>query len=349
MSRFTHCPPAGPLAQSCTAPISRSFARPALRLSARWAMGAALALSAWAAHAAYPDKAIKLVVGYPPGGAGDTVARLFAQPLSEKLGQPVIVENKPGAGSVLAAQAVTSAPGDGYTLLFTGNSMVTVNPYTFKSLPYDPKKGFTPLATVAIMPLVLLTTPNGPANVAEFIAKAKAEPGKWSFGSYGLGNAPHFAGEMLNREAGIQMVHVPFSGSAPNLTALLGGQIPVSIDSVLASAPHIKAGKLKPLATFAQKRLPNFPNVPTMGEAGYPKASIDSWLLFLAPPKLNPEVYKKLNDSFAELAKRPDIVQKIVELNLVPQHEDGAQTQAHIERELKEMKDIAAKAGIQPQ
>ena len=324
----------------------------AFRLQARWAVGAALVLSACAAqlaHAAYPDKAIKLVVGYPPGGAGDTVARLFAQPLSEKLGQPVIVENKPGAGSVLAAQAVTSAPGDGYTLLFTGNSMVTVNPYTFKSLPYDPKKGFTPLATVAIMPLVLLTTPNGPANVGEFIAKAKAEPGKWSFGSYGLGNAPHFAGEMLNREAGIQMVHVPFSGSAPNLTALLGGQIPVSIDSVLASAPHIKAGKLKPLATFAQKRLPNFPNVPTIGEAGYPKASIDSWLLFLAPPKLNPEVYKKLNDSFAELAKRPDIVQKIVELNLVPHHEDGAQTQAHIERELKEMKDIAAKAGIQPQ
>ena len=147
----------------------------------------------------------------------------------------------------------------------------------------------------------------------------------------------------------MRTVHVPFSGSAPNLTALLGGQIPVSIDSVLASAPHIKAGKLKPLATFAQKRLPNFPNVPTMGEAGYPNASIDSWLLFLAPPKLNPEVHKKLNDTFAELAKRPDIVQKIVELNLVPHHDDGAQTQAHIERELKEMKDIAAKAGIQPQ
>ena len=238
---------------------------------------------------------------------------------------------------------------DAGTLLFSGNSMLTVNPYTFKSLPYDPKQGFTPLGTVAIMPLVLLTTPTGPANVAEFIAKAKAEPGKWSFGSYGLGNAPHFAGEMLNREAGIQMVHVPFSGSAPNLTALLGGQIPVSIDSVLASAPHIKAGKLKPLATFSQKRLPNYPNLPTIGEAGYPKASIDSWLLFLAPPKLNPEVHKKLNDALAELAKRPDIVQKIIDLNLVPHYEDSAQTQAHIARELAEMKDISAKAGIQPQ
>jgi tripartite-type tricarboxylate transporter receptor subunit TctC len=301
------------------------------------------------AQAAYPDKPIKLVVGYPPGGAGDTVARLFAQPLAEKLGQPVVVENKPGAGSVLAAQAVTGAPADGYTLLFTGNSMLTVNPYTFKSLPYDPRKGFTPLATVAIMPLVLLTTPNGPASVAEYVAKAKAEPGKWSFGSYGLGNAPHFAGEMLNRAAGIQAMHVPFSGSGPNLTALLGGQIPMAVDSVLASAPHIKAGKLKPLATFAQKRLPNFPDVPTIGEAGYAAASLDTWLLFLAPPRLPAEQRKVLEDAFAELVKRPDIAQKIVELNLVPHYDDGARTQAHIETELGQMKDIAAKAGIQPQ
>ena len=336
---------------SATRPARRATAamRAARHLALPWA-AALLSLAAWApALAAYPDKAIKLVVGYPPGGAGDTVARLFAQPLADKLGQPVVVENKPGAGSVLAAQAVTTAPGDGYTLLFTGNSMLTVNPYTFKSLPYDSRKGFTPLGTVAIMPLVLLTTPSGPATVGELVAKAKAEPGKWSFGSYGLGNAPHFAGEMLGREAGIQMVHVPFSGSAPNLTALLGGQIPVSIDSVLASAPHIKAGKLKALATFSQKRLPNFPHLPTIGEAGYPKASLDTWLLFLAPPKLNPEVHKRLNDALAELAQRPDIVQKIVDLNLVPHHEDSAKTQAHIERELADMKEIAAKAGIQPQ
>ena len=339
--------PATP-ADSATRPLPSSRPAPA------WAKAlcAGLLLASWAAApalAAYPDKPIKLVVGYPPGGAGDTVARLFAQPLSEKLGQPVVVENKPGAGSVLAAQAVTGAAADGYTLLFTGNSMLTVNPYTFKSLPYDPRQGFTPLATVAIMPLVLLTTPTGPATVAELVTRAKAEPGKWSFGSYGLGNAPHFAGEMLNRAAGIQMVHVPFSGSAPNLTALLGGQIPVSIDSVLASAPHLKAGKLKPLATFSDKRLPNFPNVPTIGEAGYPKAGLDTWLLFLAPPKLPAEVRKSLEDAFTELAKRPDVVQKIVDLNLVPHHDDGAKTQAHIERELKAMKDIAAAAGIQPQ
>lgn len=317
-----------------------------------WVSAACLACAAlWAspAMAAYPDKPIKLIVGYAPGGAGDTVARLFAQPLSEKLGQPVVVENKPGAGSVLAAQLVTGAPADGYTLLFTGNSMLTVNPYTFKSLSYDPRKGFTPLGMVAVMPLVLLTTPTGPNTVAEYVSKAKAESGKWSFGSYGLGNAPHFAGEMLNRAAGIDAVHVPFSGSAPNLTALLGGQVPMSVDSVLASAPHIKAGKLKALATFSDKRLPNFPNVPTIAEAGYPAAALDTWLLFLAPPKLPADVDKRLSEALAEVVKRPDVLKKIIELNIVPQYLDGPHTQARIEQELVKMKDVAARAGIQPQ
>ena len=324
-----------------------SSSQPKQWVSAACLVGAALwASTVWAA---YPDKPIKLIVGYAPGGAGDTVARLFAQPLSEKLGQPVVVENKPGAGSVLAAQLVTSAPADGYTLLFSGNSMLTVNPYTFKSLPYDPRKGFTPLGMVAVMPLVLLAAPTGPSTVAEYVSRAKAEPGKWSFGSYGLGNAPHFAGEMFNRAAGIDAVHVPYNGSGPHLTALLGGQVPMGVDSVLASAPHIKAGKLKALATFSEKRLPNFPCVPTVAEAGYPAAALDTWLLFLAPPKLPADVDKRLSDALAEVVKRPDVIQKIIALNIVPQYLNGPHTQARIEQELVKMKDVAARAGIQPQ
>lgn len=299
--------------------------------------------------AAYPDKPIKLVVGYPPGGAGDTVARLFAQPLSEQLGQPVIVENRPGAGAVVAAQQVAKAPADGYTLFFTGSSTLTVNPFTFKSMGYDPRTSFTPLASVAILPLVMLTTPDGPNSVAELVSKAKAEPNKWSFGSYGLGNAGHFAGELINAEAKISLTHVPHSGSAPNLTALMGGHIPAAIDTSLASVPHARSGKLKALATFSDKRLQNLPTVPTIAEAGYPGARIEGWLVFLAPANLPGKVEARLSEALATLARRPDLVQRVVDLNLIPEYGDGPSIRKRVDAELTQMKGIVDRAGIQPQ
>ncbi len=299
--------------------------------------------------AAYPDKPIKMVVGYPPGGAGDTVARLFAQPLSEQLGQPVVVENRPGAGAVLAAQQVARAPADGYTLFFTGSSTLTVNPFTFKSMGYDPRTSFTPLASVAILPLVMLTTLDGPNSLAELVSKAKAEPNKWSFGSYGLGNAAHFAGELINAQAKINLTHVPHSGSAPNLTALLGGHIPAAIDTALASVPQVRAGKLKALASFSDKRLQNLPTVPTIAEAGYPGAKIESWLVFLAPADLPDKVEARLSEALAALAKRPELVQRMVELNLIPEYGDGASIRKRIDAELTQMKGIVERAGIQPQ
>ncbi|MFT3800826.1 MAG: tripartite tricarboxylate transporter substrate binding protein [Burkholderiaceae bacterium] len=308
-----------------------------------------LALSGTGALAAYPDKPIKLVVGYPPGGAGDTVARLFAGPLSERLGQPVVVENRPGAGAVVAAQQVASAPADGYTIFFTGNSTLTINPYTFKSLPYDPRTSFTPLGMVAALPLVLLTTPDGPSTVAAFVDRARAEPQKWTFGSYGLGNAGHFAGELLNAEAKLAVVHVPHSGSSPNLTALIGGHIPMAVDTALASVPQVRAGKLKALATFSDKRLPSLPEVPTIAEAGYPGAAIESWLLFLAPAKLPADVEKRLSDALADAARQPAVVQKVLDANIVPVYQDGASVARRIDVELKQMKDITERAGIKPQ
>jgi len=308
-----------------------------------------LTLFGASAAAAYPDKPIKLVVGYPPGGAGDTVARLFAGPLSEQLGQPVVVENRPGAGAVVAAQQVVSAPADGYTIFFTGNSTLTINPYTFKSLPYDPRTSFTQLGMVAAMPLLLLTTPDGPSSVAALVDKARAEPQKWSFGSYGLGNAGHFAGELLNAEAKIAVTHVPHSGSSPNLTALIGGHIPMAVDTALASVPQVRAGKVKALATFSDKRLPSLPDVPTIGEAGYPGATIDTWLLFLAPANLPRDVEQRLSEALAAATRRPDVKQKILDANIVPAYLDGPAAAQRVDVELKQMKGVAERAGVKPQ
>ena len=236
------------------------------------------------AHAAYPEKIVTLVVPYPPGGATDTIARKLMEPLGKRLGQNVIVENRPGAGTAIGATLVAKAPADGYTLLISSNTTFTVNAAIKRQLPYDPQKGFESIGTIGSSPLVLLANPKVAAsNLPELLALAKREPTGLNFGSFGNGTTAHLAGEMLKVMAGANLVHVAYKGSAPAMTDLIGGQVPFSVDTVTAAIPQLKAGKVKAIGVTTAQRSSQLPDVPTFAESGYPEIDADTWIMMVAP------------------------------------------------------------------
>lgn len=308
----------------------------------------ALALAAPAAFAqTYPDRPIKLVVPFAPGGATDILGRLLATALSDKLGQPLVVENRPGAGTVVAGGMVAKAPADGYTLFLGASTTLTLNPAIRASLPYDPLRSFTPLGLVADMGLVLVAHNDTPGRtLQEFVALSKAAPDKFSYGSYGTGSSVHFGGEMLKFATGMRMMHVPFNGSSPNLTALMGGQVQVAVDTVVATTPLIKAGKIRPIAALGAQRLALLPQVPTVAESGYPGFNMDTWFAFLAPAGLPAPVQKKLEKALGDVMADPALRKKLVDIGLSPAWGPGSALQERIERELPQMRAVAARADI---
>lgn len=273
------------------------------------ASGAALMLSAALASAqAYPSKPVKVVVPYATGGSTDTTARLVAQALTQKLGQQFIVENRPGAGGSIGHDQVAKAPADGYTLLFSAAGPLTVTPHTYAKLSYDPIKSFEPVKLVATAPLVLEVNPALQAHsVADVIRLAKAQPGKLTYASFGNGSAAHLAGELFKSVVGIDMVHVPYKGSAPALTDLLAGQVDMMFDVVVSSLPHIEAGKLRPLAVTADNRLDLLAKVPTMAQAGVKDFEASTWFGLLAPAGTDKQVVAKLSSALDEVLQQPDI------------------------------------------
>ena len=301
------------------------------------------------AHAqaqSYPDRPIKLVVPFAPGGATDILGRLLATSLGERLGQPVVVENRPGAGTVVAGALVAKAPPDGYTLLLGASTTLTLNPVIRNPLPYDPLRSFTPLGLVADMGLVLVAHNETPARtLPELVALAKADPDKLSYGSFGTGSSVHFGGEMLKTATGMRMVHVPFNGSSPSLTALMGGQVQVAVDTVVATTPLIKAGKIRPIAALGPQRLALLPQVPTVAESGYPGFAMDTWFAFLAPAGLPAPIQKKLEKALADTMAEP-AMKKLVDIGLSPAWGPGSALQERIERELPQMRAVAARADI---
>ncbi|KAB2895705.1 MAG: tripartite tricarboxylate transporter substrate binding protein [Burkholderiaceae bacterium] len=311
-------------------------------------MAGALALAAPAAFAqTYPDRPIKLVVPFAPGGATDILGRLLATALSDKLGQPLVVENRPGAGTVVAGGMVAKAPADGYTLFLGASTTLTLNPAIRASLPYDPLRSFTPLGLVADMGLVLVAHNDTPGRtLQEFVALSKAAPDKFSYGSYGTGSSVHFGGEMLKSATGMRMMHVPFNGSSPNLTALMGGQVQVAVDTVVATTPLIKAGKIRPIAALGAQRLALLPQVPTVAESGYPGFNMDTWFAFLAPAGLPAPVQKKLEKALGDVMADPALRKKLVDIGLSPAWGPGSALQERIERELPQMRAVAARADI---
>jgi tripartite-type tricarboxylate transporter receptor subunit TctC len=269
-------------------------------------LGASLPAQAQAPAAAYPVKPVKVIVPYPPGGPTDIVARVVFQQVSDSTGQQFLVENRAGAGGNIGAEAVARAPADGYTLL-VATTAHAINMSLFKNLNYDVVKDFAPVTLLTQGPLVLVATPAFPAgNVRELIALAKAKPTTLNFASSGNGQSTHLSGELFNTMAGIKLGHVPYKGSAPALTDVIGGQVPLMFDTMLSAMPFVKTGKLKALAVTSAQRSPAAPELPTVAESGLPGYEVVAWNGLLAPAGTPKAVIDRLSD---ELAKAMAVAQ----------------------------------------
>jgi tripartite-type tricarboxylate transporter receptor subunit TctC len=278
------------------------------------ALAAVLALiAAGAAAQSYPTKPIRLVVPFPPGGTTDILAREVGQRLSASLGQTVVIDNRPGAGGNIGAELVAKSAPDGYTLLMCTVSTHAINPNLYAKLPYDHVADFAPVILVASVPNVLEVTPSLPVNsVADLIKLAKEKPGQINFASSGSGTSIHLSGELFKTMAGVDMTHVPYKGSAPALTDLIGGQVQVMFDNLPSSLPQIKAGKLRAIAVTSAQRAPALPNVPTIAESGLPGFEATSWFGVVAPAGTPPAIVARLNADLNQWLQTPEAREKLL-------------------------------------
>ncbi|HYP85560.1 tripartite tricarboxylate transporter substrate binding protein [Variovorax sp.] len=265
------------------------------------------------AQGTYPDKPVRFLVPYPPGGGTDVIARIVQPRFQALLGQPVVIDNRGGAAGLVGSEIAAKAAPDGYTVLFTLSSH-TINPAIYTKIPFDTARDFDPVGTVASLPQILVANPQfAPNTVAEIIALAKSKPGSLSYASVGNGSPGHLAGELMKLRTGIQMTHIPYRGGGPAVTDVMGGQVPLLWVSIPAAAQHVKAGKLKALAMSTVKRSAAFPEVPTMQEAGVPDFEVDSWYAMFVPAHTPAPVVDKLNRALNELLKEPDIRAKLLD------------------------------------
>ncbi|MFA1683039.1 tripartite tricarboxylate transporter substrate binding protein [Achromobacter dolens] len=308
---------------------------------------AALSLVAAAASAAqdWPTKPITLVVPYPPGGPTDIVARVVAQGLGDELKQTIIVDNRSGAGGNIGADMVAKAAPDGYTLLLATTAHA-INMSLFKNLNYDTRKSFAPVSLLTSGPLVIVTRPDLPAsNVRELIALAKSTPGKLTFASSGNGQSTHLAAELFGAMAGVRMVHVPYRGSAPALTDVMGGQADIMFDTMLSSMPYVNGGKLKALAVTGAARSPAAPNVPTVAEAGLPGYEATAWNGLLAPAGTPASVVDRLNGALQKVLGRADIQQKFAAQGFAPAWKTPADTARFLDVEVDKWAGVVKTSG----
>ena len=270
-------------------------------------LGLVLSLTAAMAQSGYPDRPVKLIVGFAPGGSTDIVARIVAQRLGERLGQTVIVENKAGAGGTIGADATAKAPPDGYTLTLGTTSTHAIAAGAYSKLPYDPVADFTQISLVAITPYLLVVNPQVKANnLAEFVALAKGQPGKLNYASAGSGTATHLAMEMLKDAAGIDLLHVPYKGNAPADVAIIAGDVQAVFGSMPALLQNTKANKVRPLAVGTAARSPALPEVPTVAEQGYPGFEAALWLGIMGPANMPRPVVERLHKELAAIVAAPE-------------------------------------------
>jgi len=307
----------------------------------------ALSMTAGGAMAqAWPAKPISLVVPFPPGGTTDVLARALGEKLSQSLGQTVIVENKPGAGATLGADYVAKAKPDGYTLLM-GAVHHTIASSVFRKLPYDFQKDLAPVTTVALVPNVLVVNAATPAkNVAELVALAKAKPGQSTYGSNGNGTAQHLIGTQFQNLTGTEIVHVPYKGSGPLATDLLGGQITMSFDTVTPVLPHIKSGKLRALAVSTAKRSAALPDVPTLDEAGLKGFDIGTWFGVLAPAATPKDIVARLNAEMVKVIQSAEFRKRMDEIGAEPIGDSSAQMAQQIKLETEKFAKLVKDAKV---
>src|SRR3954467_6685896 len=278
----------------------------------RLALALLLACVAVAAQAqTWPSKPVRIVVAYPPGGGIDVMGRQLAEKLTGMWGQPVVVENKPGANTIVATEAVAKSPADGYTVLLTTDATFSINPHLYAKLPFDTQRDFIPVTMLVLLQQLLVANPSLPANtLEELIALAKAKPGTINYASYGSGSQPHLSGEMLKYKAGIDLVHVPYKGISLAVPAVMAGEVQLTFAGIATSMPQLKAGRIKALAIGGPKRSPLLPEVPTFAELGYPEVETHAWFGLFLPARSPREAVERIYADTKKILEDPDFRQK---------------------------------------
>lgn len=300
-----------------------------------------------AAAQTYPNKPIRWVVPYTGGGITDVVTRVVTQKVQNALGQPIVVDNRPGANSILGADIVAKSAPDGYTIVTVIAAHAANTTLYAGKLPFDPVKSFTPISLAGVAPLILTANNNFPArDMKELIAYAKANPGKMNFGSSGIGAAAHLTTELLKQTAGINMVHVPYKGTAPALTALLSNDIQILVDVPSTLMPHVRGGKIKALAMFSARRIQGAPEVPTMAEAGGPALESSTWVLFLAPAGTPREIVNRLSAETAKAINESDIKERFSQIGIEPVGNNPEQAARFLADEIAKWAKVITAAGV---
>lgn len=313
------------------------------------AIMAGLVLCSSAMAQTYPTKPIRLVVGYTPGGATDGVARVIAAKLAPVLGQSVVIENKPGGGGTIGTAQVAQASADGYTLLLGTSSSISIAPFVYKTLPYNARRDFVPIILVARVPQVLVMHPGFvQGGLAAVVQSAKKAPGKHAYGSVGNGSSTHLAMEVFKQKAGIAITHVPYKGSAPAETDLIGGQIPLVLDTLQGALPYIRSGKSRALAISTETRSRLAPEIPTFTELGYPDVSnLSAWYGIMAPANLPAPIAEKLATEIEKIVRSPDTQAQLLQLGAEPTPLSGAAFAKFLEAEHKRWGEAAKVSGAQ--
>jgi tripartite-type tricarboxylate transporter receptor subunit TctC len=304
--------------------------------------------TAWA-QGNFPSKPITMVVGFEPGGGTDTVARIVAKFLADNIGQQVVVENRAGAGGNIAVDYVAHAAPDGYTVVLANVGALTVNPHLLK-LNYDPLRDLAPITMAVVFPNAIVTHPRlGVKTLAEYIKLAKEKPNTITYGSSGIGGAGHLAGALLELEAGIKLVHVPYKGGGPAMRGLLGGEIDSYFATPVAALPHIKSGKAGVVATTGKKRSKALPDVPTVAESGFPGYEAVNWYAYLAPAKTPPEIVNRLNAELIKVLKMPEAAGLLDKQGVDPEPGTPAELASYMKREYETWGKVVKQAGIKAQ
>ncbi len=310
----------------------------------------AILLCAAAAQAfaqGYPAKPLKMIIPYPPGGGNDTLGRLFAAKLGDRMGQPVVVENRPGAGTLIGTELAAKSPPDGYTILLSSIATHALSPNLYAKVPYDPIRDFAPITLLGIAPTVLVVPADLPAkDLAELVAAAKAKPGGLAYASGGNGTPPHINGEVFKSVAGVDLLHVPYKGGGPALVDLMAGRVQVMLDTAASAMPHVRSGKLRALAITGARRSPEYPDIPTFAEAGLPGYDTNAWYSMHAPAGTPPEIVRRLNAELVASLKDPDVQARFKQLTTEPVGNTPEEFAAFVKAELDKYARVIKNAGI---
>ncbi len=299
-----------------------------------------------AAQDPWPSKPLRMILPFPPGGGTDILGRLIGDRLAASLGQPVVTENRGGAGGNVGAEAAARSAPDGYTIVLVAPSLA-ISPTLYSKLNYDPVKDFAPVGLVASVPNVMVTHPSVPAqNLREFLELARAKPGGMNFGSGGSGTSNHLAGELLNLAAGIKLVHIPYKGVNLAMQGVLAGEVQLVFIGVPVPAPHIKAGRLRALAVLARERSPLLPEVPTAAEAGLPDFDVTTWYAILAPAGTPRPIIARLNAELVKMMQSPEMKERLAGMGTEPMTSTPEECAAYIRREIAKWGDVVRKAGL---